>query len=134
MGKVYTNEILSKFHEAMVDLNGGKFTHSALDNPKVLKLFKQITGRSVKAVTIYSIMNIFRGGTKMTNPKSKKKEDKFQVFKSEFVLVIDGYGVFGFKDEESVKTAIEKMDSVAMLGRAVHLFSRRKVKVECKII
>lgn len=138
---VYKDSIKKKVLREIGKLTDDKFTKLVLERKSVLDAFTKITGRTVSASTLYGLLMKFRNPERykqyeknkaMTAPK--KKEDKFKVFKSEFLLIIEGVGVYGFDDAESVKKAIEKMDSVAMLGRAVHLFSKRKVKVECKII
>lgn len=146
MGVRYTDLDKKRIIKAVGDVTGGKFTEGSLKNPKALKAFKDTTGRDVTNKTLYNLIQRiqdpekfarYRMNAKNNNGvvgKKKKKENKFKVFNSNFVLIIEGVGLYGFNDEDSLKKAIEKMDSVAMIGRAVHLFSKRKVKVECKII
>lgn len=140
----YDEKVKRHILAEVTKLTGGVFTEKTLGQPKILKLFETITGQKTNSRALWNMIDKMRFPEKyqkyrenMKNAvgsKKKKKEDKFKVFNSNFVLVIEGVGLYGFDDESSLKKAIEKMDSVAMIGRAVHLFSKRKVKVECKII
>lgn len=140
----YDEKVKRQILAEVAKLTGGVFTEKTLNQPKVFKIFETITGKKTNPRALWNMIDKMRFPEKyqkyrenMKNgvgSKKKKKEDRFKVFNSNFVLVIDGVGLYGFDDETSLKASIEKMDTVAMIGRNVHLFSKRKVKVECKII